>query len=543
MPRPFGRHRLLDPRGELASYEHSQRRARIIGRVVVGFLAAVVLVAAGGVLAVKNILDKVHHTASIDTYIPASERPTKQAVDPANGNKGTPQNILILGVDSRLGENSQFQVTTGPKQTETLSDTAILAHLSADGKEVTLISVPRDSVVKIPACDKVDANGNILRDSSGQPQMASATTALFNEAIQRGGPACTVKTLEQLTGVYIDHYLEIDFEGVIKMSNALGGVPMNICSPIHDAHTGLNLPAGEVNLKGDQALAFVRARYGLTGGDDLHRIQRQQQFMASMVRKALSSSTLFNLPSMTSFYGDVASSLTTDMGSSSLINLALKYRHLDTKNIVFATVPTYPAPKGDQWYQHLYWSQDEANALFTAIKDDRPLTASASNGQKVANLTVSPSNVSVKVLNGTTTNGLAGQTANELSARGFRIAGIGTATQQATKTTLTYAASRTTSAETLTAALGVTPEKVISATAGDVITLTIGSDWNGLASDISTPSTTPAPGASASGSSGSAGSGGGSGAASSASGSAGPSGSPIPGVKTTNASTQTCVEG
>lgn len=526
MQRPFGRHRLLDPRGELASYEHAQRRTRIIGRIVVGFLAVVVLVAAVGVLTVKNILDKVHHTASIDTYVPASERPAKPTTDPASGKKGTPENILILGVDSRLGENSQYQVTTGPLQTETLSDTAILAHLSADGKSVTLVSIPRDSVVKIPACDKVDANGNIQRDSSGQPLMASATTALFNEAIQRGGPACTAKTLEQLTGVYIDHYLEIDFEGVIKMSNALGGVPMNICSPIHDSHTGLNLPAGEVNLKGQQALAFVRARYGLTGGDDLHRIQRQQQFMASMVRKALSSSTLFNLPSMTSFYGDVASSLTTDMGSSALINLALHYRHLDTKDIVFATVPTYPAPKGDQWYQHLYWSQDEATALFNAIRDDRPMTATSSNGQNVAALTVAPSNVTVKVLNATTTNGLAGQTANALSARGFRIAGVGTATQQSAKTTLTYSASRTTSAQTLAAALGVKPDEQLSATAGDVITLTIGSDWNGLATETSPASATPAPTPGAP-----------------AAGSPAPSGSAIPGVKTTNASTQTCVEG
>jgi LCP family protein required for cell wall assembly len=530
MPRPFGRHRLLDPRGEQASYEHSQRRARIIGRIVVGFLAAVVLVASIGVLTVKNILDKVHHTASLDHYIAPSERPAKETPDAANGKKGTPQNILILGVDSRLGENSEFQVTPGsglPQQTETLSDTAILAHLSGDGKNVTLVSIPRDSVVKIPACDKVDAEGNIQLDSSGQPLMTSPTTALFNEAIQRGGPACTVKTLEQLTGVYIDHFVEIDFQGVIKMSNALGGVPMNICDPIHDSHTGLNLPAGEVNLKGQQALAFVRARYGLTGGDDLHRIQRQQQFMASMARKALTSSTFFNLPSMTGFYGDVASSLTTDMGGSTLINLALRYRHLDTTNIVFATVPTYPAPKGDKWYQHLYWSDDEAKALFTAIRDDRPLTATASNGQNVASLTVAPSNVTVKVLNATTTNGLAGQTADALASRGFRIAGIGTASQQSAKTTLTYAASRTNSAETLAAALTGTPEKVVSATAGTVVTLTIGSDWSGLASETppsSAPSTTPTPGASAAGS-------------------PAPSGSPIPGVKTTNASTQSCVQG
>jgi LCP family protein required for cell wall assembly len=529
MPRPFGRNRLLDPRGEQASYDRSQRRSRIIGRIVVGFFAVVVLVASIGVLTVKNILDKVHRTPSLNTYIAPSERPAKETPQAGNGdsNKGTPQNILILGVDSRLGENDQFQVTTGPKQTENLSDTAILAHLSGDGKNVTLVSIPRDSVVKIPACDKVDADGNIRLDSSGQPLMTSPVTALFNEAIQLGGPACTVKTLEQLTGVYIDHFVEIDFEGVIKMSNAIGGVPMNICEPIHDANTGLNLPAGEVNLKGKQALAFVRARYGLTGGDDLHRIQRQQQFMASMARKALSSSTLFNLPSMTSFYGDFASSLTTDMSSSTLINLALRYRHIDTSNIVFATVPTYPAPKGDKWYYHLYWSDDEAKALFNAIRDDRPLTATSSNGQNVAALTVAPSSVSVKVLNATTTNGLAGQTADALAARGFRIAGIGTASQQSTKTTLTYAASRTNSAQTLAAALGVTPDTVVSATAGSVVTLTIGSDWNGLAAETpppSVPSVTPTPGASAAGS-------------------PAPSGSPIPGVKTTTASTQTCVEG
>jgi len=518
----FGRHRILDPRGEQASYDRSQRRGRIIGRIVVGFFAVVVLVAAGGVLTVKNILDKVHHTSSLDTYIPPSERPVKETPAPAKGG-ATPQNILILGVDSRLGENSQFQVPTGsglPEQTETLSDTAILAHLSGDGKSVTLVSIPRDSVVKIPQCDKVDSKGNPVLDSAGQPEMTTAKTALFNEAIQLGGPACSVKTLESLTNVYIDHYLEIDFEGVIKMSNALGGVPLNMCEPVHDSYTGLSLPAGPVNLKGLQALQFVRARHGFAGGDDLHRIQRQQQFMASMVRKALSSSNLFSLPSMTSFYGDVASSLTTDMNSSSLIHLALKYRHIDTANIVFATVPTYAAPKGDPFYQHLYWSDDEAKALFTALRDDTALTTTTSNGQNVAALTIDPSSVSVRVLNGTTTNNLAHQVADELSAKGFRIAGIGQAPSPIDKTTVTYAASRTNSANTLAAALATTPQETLSASAGTTVTLTIGKDWNGLAVPSATPTPNP-----------------------SASGSPAPSGSPIPGVKTTNANTQACVQG
>jgi LCP family protein required for cell wall assembly len=522
----FGRRRLLDPRGEIANYDHAQRRSRIIGRILVGFFAVVVLASAIGITTVKNILDKVHHEPKLSSLI--DNRPPKESPGPGSaGQGGTTQNILILGVDSRLGENSSYQPTVGPAQTETLSDTAILAHLSGDGKHITLVSIPRDSVVQIPACRKVDNNGSGISDSSGQPVMTKPTKALFNEAIQLGGPACTVKTLESLTNVYIDHYLEIDFEGVVKMSTALGGVPLTMCQAIHDAHTGLNLPKGPVNLKGQTALEFVRARYGLTGGDDLHRIQRQQQFMAAMVRKALASSTLFNLPSMTSFYGDVASSLTTDMGSSALINLALHYRHIDTNNVVFATVPTYNAPKGDAFYQHLYWSLDQANALFTDLRDDRPLsTTTTTAGQNVATLTVAPSLVSVRVLNGTTTNNLAHQVADSLAAEGFRIAGIGGATQVPTaKTTISFQASRSNSAQTLAAALKVSHEQVVDASAQSTITLTIGQDWAGLAPP--SESATPSSASSASG----------------APSAPAASGSAVPGVKTTTASTDTCVEG
>jgi LCP family protein required for cell wall assembly len=520
------RRRLLDPRGELASYEHSRRRARIIGRIVVGFFAVVVLAGAVGVTMVKNILDKVNHQPPLSSLIDESERPAPaaQAAGGAgsdSGSSGPAENILILGVDSRTGENSVF-MEKDKSQTETLSDTTILAHLSADGKHVTLVSVPRDSVVQIPACEKVDADGNGVVDASGDKVMTTPRTALINEAIQLGGPACTVKTLEQLTDVRIDHYLEVDFTGVIKMSDALGGVPLTMCEPIHDANTGLNLPAGPVNLKGTTALAFVRARYGLTGGDDLHRIQRQQQFMASMARKALSSSNFFNILSMNKFYGDVASSLTTDMGSRQLIDLALRYRHIDTDQIVFGTVPVYAAPKGDKWYQHVYWSQDEAKALFTAIRDDRPLNTTTAGGQQVAELTVPPSQVSVRVLNATTRNNLAHDVANELAAKGFRIAGIASAATMADTTSISYAVSRTTSADTLASALGAPPEHKVVQTDSSTLTLTIGADWAGLATASPTASTAPSP-SSAAGSPSAA--------------------ATIPGLKATNAATDTCVQG
>jgi LCP family protein required for cell wall assembly len=433
----------------------------------------------------------------------------------AGGATGTAKNILILGVDSRLGENSSFQVTSGAKQTEVLSDTAILAHLSGDGKHVTLVSIPRDLVVEIPSCAKVDAAGNKILDASGQAEMTPKKKALFNEAIQLGGPYCSAQTLESIANVRIDNYLEIDFTGVIKMSSALGGVPLTMCKAIHDTNTGLNLPAGPVNLTGQTALAFVRARYGLTGGDDLHRIQRQQQFMASMVRKALHSASFFDPTTMYNFYGAVASSLTTDMGRSGLINLALHYRHIDTSSIVFVTVPTYPAPKGDAFYQHLYESADEADILFSAIHDDQSIPADTSSGAAVGTITVARSSVSVTVLNGTTVNNLAHDVGGALTTAGFHVSGLGTASNiPVAKTTITYQANRTSSMQALSSALKIAPEQVIDAAAGSTLTLTIGADWAGLAAPSASPT---------------------------AAGS--PSGSASPGLKATSATNASCVQG
>ena len=514
----LGRPKVLDPAGEQAAYEHAQRRLRIIGRLIVGFFALIVLAGAIGGVAYQKIFSKVDHGKPLSVVLPAKDRPAPAAAKPnpttgAVTTSGTAKNILILGVDSRLGENSQFQVKGAPAQTENLSDTAILAHLSANGKQVTLVSIPRDSVVQIPSCEKVDNDGNPILGSTGQPQYSKPTKALFNQAIELGGPYCSAKTLESLTGVRIDNFLEIDFNGVVKMSKAIGGVPLNICSAIHDSHTGLNLAAGPVNLIGDQALAFVRARYGLTGGDDLHRIQRQQQFMASMVRKALSSANFFNPTTMYSFYSAVAGSLSTDMTSSQLLSLGLNYRHINTSNIIFTTVPTYPAPKGDPFYQHLYWSEDEANALFSDIHDDIPIPVST--GTNVGNITLPRSAITVVVLNGTSTSGLARQVRDELTTAGFDVVSIGTATNSpVAKTTVSYVASHTTSMQTLASALKSTPQEVLASSAGANIVLTLGADWAGV-------STAPA--------------------SSSAPASASPSA--IPGVKATSATTNNCVQG
>jgi LCP family protein required for cell wall assembly len=525
MAPPLGRRKVLDPAGEQAAYDHAQRRARIIGRIIVGFFAVLVIIGGSIGVAYDKIFSKVDFGKPLNQVLPASARPAPaipKATSAAGGGGGggTAKNILILGVDSRLGENSQFQVKGAPAQTEDLSDTAILAHLAANGKGVTLVSIPRDSVVQIPSCEKVDNDGNPILDKNGQLQYSKPTKALFNEAIELGGPYCSAQTLESLTGIRIDNFLEIDFTGVVKMSKAIGGVPLNICEPIHDANTGLNLPAGPVNLIGDQALAFVRARYGLTGGDDLHRIQRQQQFMASMVRKALSSANFFNPATMYNFYSAVASSLSTDMTSSQLLSLGINYRHTSTADIVFVTVPTYPAPKGDPFYEHLYWSEDEANELFADIHDDLPIPVSS--GSNVASISIPRSAVSVEVLNGTSTDGLARDVRDQLSAEGFDVVSIGTATSEVAHTTVAYQASHTTSMQTLAAALTGTPQEVLDSSAGSTIVLTLGQDWAGLATASPSPSA-PASAAPASPS--------------------GPVASAIPNLKVTNATNTSCVQG
>jgi LCP family protein required for cell wall assembly len=532
MRKPIGRrHKLLDPAGEQETYERERRRSRIVGRIIVGFFAFIVLVAAGGEAAYQHVTHKIIKQSVTSEIV--GQRPTKpgakttQSPDATGGTTtvttGPPQNILVLGVDSRLGQNSQYQTKTGPAQTEDLSDTAILVHLAGDGKHATLISIPRDSVVTIPACQKIDSSGNVIKNASGQAELTAPTTALFNEAIELGGPACSIATVEKLTNVYIDHYVEIDFTGVVAMSNALGGVPLTMCEAISDSHTGLNLPAGPVNLKGQQALEFVRARYGLTGGDDLHRIQRQQQFMASMARKALDSANFFNAIKLYSFLNAVASSLTTDMSNTSLISLARTYQNISASNIIFVTVPTYPAPKGDKWYEHVYWSTDESDALFNAVRADQTLATTISGGSKVANITVPPSQVSVDVLNGVGTEGLAGQVGDQLRAAGFNVINVGDATDiPVAKTTIVYGPSRADSERTLASALGAAPVAQLNNTSATTLTLTIGADWKGLAGGSA--SATPAPASSAA-----------------ASPSAGASGTA--GIPTTSATNTSCVEG
>ena len=266
-------------------------------------------------------------------------------------------NILLAGSDSRAGQDG---IGAGADSGGDLNDVTMLMHVAQDQKSATVVSIPRDMVVPIPKC----SNGG---GAAGLP---------INTTLSYGGLACTVLTVEALTGLKIQFAGLISFLGVIGMADAVGGVDVCIASPINDPYTGLDLPkAGTYTLSGGNALAFLRSRHGVGDGSDLGRIGSQQVFLSALVRKIKSSDTLTNL---TKLYG-IAQAATKNITLSenftqldTLVQVALVLKSIPLENIVFVQYPGKTGGTGI--YAGKVQPQTSiANALFTAIKADQPI--------------------------------------------------------------------------------------------------------------------------------------------------------------------------
>jgi hypothetical protein len=264
--------------------------------------------------------------------------------------------------------------------------------------------------------------------------------------------------------VRIDHYIEINFLGFVNMVNALGGV--NVCNntAIHDpvhrdpatggyAGSGLELPAGTAHLNGKSALEYVRAREFDPAQGDLGRIGRQQKFMVAMLHKAESAGVLLNPFKLDSFLHSVASSLTTDssLGTAQIIRLAETLHSMSPKNVQLLTVPLSNTALATPVGSAVLWDPVLSKRLFHDFTADKPIT----NVTRLGRLTIPPGNISVKVLNATSSNGLAARVAQKLSAVGFGISGTGNAPKGSnpTATVVLYGPSRAESVRTVTAAL------------------------------------------------------------------------------------------
>jgi LCP family protein required for cell wall assembly len=380
---------------------------------------------------------------------------------------GKATNVLVLGSDSRSGKDAKYGKADGER-----SDTLIVLHLSPDGKQAVGMSFPRDSMVQLPSC-KTTKGGT-----------APAHLGMINEAFSEGGPACSWKTIESLTGVHIDHFVKVDFSGFKGMVNALGGVEVCLPTAVHDRDSHLDLSAGRHIVKGEQALAYVRNRHGLGDGSDLGRIKRQQLFMSSIVKKVTDGGLLASPTKLFNFLDAATKSVTTDDGLdiSEIKKLAGSVQGMSAGKVKFVTVPNeaYPADPN-----RVQFAQPLAGQLFDAIKNDNIAKADNSVKKKStttpAKPTIPAAQIQVRVLNGTGHAGLAATVADALKAKGFKVVKVGnTPKAGVTKSTLRYGPSGAKAMPTLQQDLKtVTPKSVSSLHTGR-LDLVIGNDWGGL---------------------------------------------------------------
>ncbi|MEV7088294.1 LCP family protein [Streptomyces sp. NPDC093085] len=344
------------PESEPAEQERGStapRRRRRWPRWVALGAAVVVLGASGAGWWAYRTLDRnitTDTSAAAELHAYEKERPAPISLDA--------QNILLIGSDSRAGGNGKYGRDDGGSQR---SDTAILLHLAADRKSATAMSVPRDLMVEIPSCRAPD--GSRSREQFAQ----------FNWAFQFGGAACTIRTLENLTGIRIDHHIVVDFRGFERTVDAVDGVEVCLAEPVDDREARLTLPAGRQTLDGEQSLGYVRARYSIGDGSDTQRMDRQQRFLGALFKKVQSNGVLLNPTRLYSVLDAVTKSLTTDEGLNSLTDLydvAASMRDIPAERVQFLTVPRQPYaldPNRDELVE------TSARKLFERLRDDEPV--------------------------------------------------------------------------------------------------------------------------------------------------------------------------
>lgn len=270
-----------------------------------------------------------------------------------------PLNVLVMGSDTRTGIGTT-KFGTDTVEGGAHSDTNLLVHLSADRQRAVVVSIPRDSMTRAPR----DCTDPRSRAQDGPVRQ-------WNRNFTLGGPACTIRTLEAATGVFVDHFVVVDFRGFADMVDALGGVDVCTPVPIRDEDSALDLPAGRHHLDGEQALGYVRVRKTLGDGSDLGRIERQQAFLSSVAQEATSSRLLARPDRLYRFLDAATRSMTTDPGLSvsGMQDIAASLQDLGVENIELVTVPTRPYPRDPNRVE----LAPAATGLWAAIREDREL--------------------------------------------------------------------------------------------------------------------------------------------------------------------------
>ena len=272
------------------------------------------------------------------------------------------ENILVMGsdtrasaVDCKIGGDCASQQSGEPRQVN--ADVQMLVHISADRSNVTVMSIPRDTIVRLPACK------NPRTGASESPHRDRINGTLTY------GPSCTVAAVHQLTGIAIDHFMMIDFAGVVHMSDAVGGVPVCVSDDVYDPYSHLKLSKGTHTLKGLAALEFLRTRHGFGNGGDIGRTVAQHLFLSSMLRRMESASTLANPVKVYGLADAATKAVTVDTGLGSikdLVSLAGTLRGIPSDRMTFLTMPTVPTPGNPNTVD----PAPSAQNVFRRIRDD-----------------------------------------------------------------------------------------------------------------------------------------------------------------------------
>lgn len=302
----------------------------ILKRVLVGALVLAVGATSVAAIVVWDTARKIK--PGIHLALAANQAPPKVGAIEGGAN------ILLTGTDSRSGLGGGFSSAAELSGSSGAgsNDVTMVLHISKDHTNAAVISIPRDMMLPIPACPD-GSGGNHSAQSKG----------MFNTTLSEGGLSCVVLTAEALTGLNIAYAAEINFNGVVALSNAVGGVSVCIATPINDDYAGLNLAAGQQTIAGSDALAFVRSRHGVGDGSDLGRISNQQTFLSALMRKITSAGVLSNPLTLYAIANAVVTNLQlsdTLTSPDAMVSIAVALKSVNLNNLVFVQYPATSDP-------------------------------------------------------------------------------------------------------------------------------------------------------------------------------------------------------
>lgn len=457
----------IDQSGPISAVTRLQaRRDKRHGRTMTG--AKVVATVAAAIVLIVSFVgwrakaavtgDQIQEVAALDENSPAILNAAKQ-----NGDA----NFLLVGTSNRPGSGAGSDNTT---------DTVIVAHVPGDGSRVVLVSMPPNLEVNRPACQRWDNQAS----ATGSERVAAASAVKLDSVYSVGGPKCLTDTVQQVTGLRINHFVGIDLGGFRDVVNGLSGVDLCVTAPLKDATLGTIVDnGGPVTLSGDQALNFVRAAQivGDQQPADMGRINRQQRFLAALLRKTIGQQNLLMSPNRLNKFLDsfTRSTFGDNLGVDQLAKLATSLQGLSLGRITFVTLPTTTDlnSAGNESLE-----ADRAKQLFTAVIDNSPMPGETDSAQPSAtgSPNADPRGIKVQVVNGIgdAATGAAKETANALSQQGFTINQIGgPAPPNVQQTVIKYSAAQQAQAKLLASSVPSATLQV-DPTQDGAITLVIG---------------------------------------------------------------------